>query len=236
MILSTYARILLVLLATAGLVACTAPPPPPSGPSAKRAIVAPVNFDIVTPTQLEPGIDSTGELVELYLRHRGIEAERIPLGEFIDHWREAGGSGLPSGDPGHTGAAGRVLEALAPDQADCVLVLPAIVYRAGVLRGSAASWDGVKERVVIEGNSKDRSGMFDGVTQGVSIWIRVVDAEGRLLHEGYGGTELPWKRVIRNKGHYHYYDEGMAERDDLFRDPGVTARGIQLAFDPYIPR
>ena len=101
---------------------------------------------------------------------------------------------------------------------------------------SAASWDGVKEPVIIEGKAKDWSGMFNDVTQGVSIRIRVFDAQGRLLHDGYGGTELPWKMVIRKKGHYHYYNDGMAERDDLFRDPGRTAHGIKLAFDPYIPK
>ena len=87
MIESSRSRILLWSVVLLLAIGCATPDTEPTGPSARRAIVAPVNFGIVTANQLEPGLRETDRLVQLFLRHRGLEVERVPLGRFTSLWQ-----------------------------------------------------------------------------------------------------------------------------------------------------
>jgi hypothetical protein len=199
----------------------------PVGPSAKRAIVAPVNFDVATPAQLEAGLEETDRLVQMFLRHRGFETERVPLGRFRELWREASDGAVIAVDaPAFGSVAGKVLAQLAPGDADSILVVPGILYRTGELKGARAKWDGV-----------DWKGYFNEPTRAVSIWVRIFASPDRMIHEGYGGTELPWKIVGDTSGGLDVllYKYRIENRTDLFQDAGKVARGIKLAFHPYIP-
>jgi len=234
----TAPRPLLVSIATLAALAavgCAAPIEEALKLSAKRAFVAPVDFNVATPTQFEPGLEVTDQLVQMFLKHRGLKVERVPLGRFTKLWRAATeGKRLATDSPEVAIAAGKILAELAPGDEHSVLVLPGLSSRIGELAGTKARWDGTAQKVIYEGLRDDHSGHLSGPTNAASIWIRVFSSSGRLVHEGYGGTELTWKYGGRSSGNRWYY--AVVERDDLFRDQAIVANGIKLAFDPYIPK
>jgi hypothetical protein len=234
-----------VLAAASFLIGCTTPgsearPRSEVRKAAKRAVLAPTNFDQLTPTQLEPGLEKTDALTKLYLKHRGLEVKRLSIGRFREQWSEAvGDAEIATDDPGFGQAAARVLELISPDDPDAVLIVPSIVYRVAEMHGSAARWDGVTDRVIFEGLASEWNFSFDQPTRCVSIWIRVFDRSGEVIQDRYGGVELPWKIVMlgdQTKGNTYHYNYDFADRDDLFQDPAKIARAIKIAMDPYIPR
>ena len=119
--------------------------------------------------------------------------------------------------------------------------MPRIVYRNGELRGRTAKWDGVRERVISENLTKEVVPHFNNTTTCVSLWIRVFDLTGALVHEGYGGIGISWKFVTQQRDSMtsmttNLFHMQEIERDDLFDDPSKLARAIQIAMDPDIPR
>jgi len=217
-----------------------AKPRPAVARAATRAVLAPTNFDQLTPTQLEPGLEKTEALMKLFLSHRGLEVKRLSLGRFQTLWDEAVGDAALAPDDARFGqVAARMLELTSPDDPGAVLIVPGIVYRVGDMHGSAARWDGVTDRVIFEGLASEWNFSFDQPTRCVSIRIRVFDRSGEVIQDGYGGVELPWKIVMlgdQTKGNTYHYNYNFADRDDLFQDPAKIARAIKIAMDPYIPR
>jgi len=224
-------------LLTLAFFGCTSPGGPQDAVSAKPpcALVAPVNFQFITPAQLADGVEPTQAIVELFLQHHGVETQATSRDAFVEAWSNAGGANVRDGGSVEYGNTAReVLSGLSASDAGCVLVIPRVLYRSGEIRGTRAHWDGRSEQIIVEDVRKDWGApQSSGPTEAVSVSIWVFDAEGQRVHEGYGGIELHWKIVGDMVGSYRF-EYTMAMRDDLFANPKDTARGVTLAFDPYL--
>ena len=215
--------------------ACASPPEELVLP--KAAVVAPVNFDAQTPSQLELGLDGALRLTMMYLQRKDVEVEALDLDELrAAYLEELGNKKRPAIDsPQYGQLMSAVLARVAPDRESVMLVIPHLLYRPAQLIGSKAAWDGTKRNVIIEG-MEGFSGQFRDDTTGVSLRLRVFSDDGRLLHEGYGGIELPWKLFGVWRNNTFFYDMTDRTGEEVFANPKLVARAVTLAFDPFIPR
>lgn len=232
-------RIVALALAAAFAAACKAPPPVLDLPA--FAVVAPVNFDLLSNAQLEPGEKQVAALVRAYLARNGVRVQEVEPRAFVEAWRSVAGDVRSSSlsTQRYAELMGMLVEALADAPDDTAIVVPHLLYRNARLAGSAGKWDGVKRPVILEGFSELRADLiptFSADAKGVSTRVRIYEPKGVLAHDGYGGIDLPWKIVGEWRGTRYYYNLSERTADELFADPALIARSVVIAFDPYIPR
>ena len=203
------------------------------------AVVAPFNFDRVTPEQLKPGLGRSGKMLDLFLRHNKAEVVTIPPEEFETAYLEAldGKHPPPIDSAAHSQLMGALLEKLSPRPAESVLIVPHLIYRNAELIGMKGKWDGVVRKVVVENFFENLDAQFqDKTSTGVSLRIQIFSQEAGLAHQGYGGIELPFKFVGHVRGRTYYPVFTQRDGKEIFADPKAIARAISVAFSPYIPR
>ncbi len=112
--------------------------------------------------------------------------------------------------------------------------MPSLVYREAKLSRRSIKWDGVLRRL---GKQEDESRRvpesFRGVISAVSLHVMVFGAGGELIFENYGGVDLAHELT-------QVRDELGGLRADLRGDALEEHRfireGVELAFEPYLPR
>ena len=114
------------------------------------------------------------------------------------------------------------------------LVVPSLVYREARLNRRRIKWDGVVRRL---GKQEDESRRvpesFKGVISAVSLHVMVFGAGGELIFENYGGVNLAHELSLAPSGQ----GELRADlRDDVLGEHRVLRDGVELAFEPYLPR
>jgi hypothetical protein len=120
------------------------------------------------------------------------------------------------------------------------LVVSSLVYREGRLRNRIVKWDGVARRLPAVGEdpalgeeANPIPESFDALVPVVSLNVMVFDASGELLFENYGGVDL---------AHSFTFEPGeegglrIALRDPLLEERRFLREGVEIAFDPYLPR
>jgi len=86
-----------------------------------------------------------------------------------------------------------------------------------------------KTRLILPIRYQVRGVFSNKNSTGISVRIRIFGPAPALVHEGYGGIALPFKFVV---------GRGITalEGREIFNDRKRIARGIAVAFDPYVPR
>jgi hypothetical protein len=114
------------------------------------------------------------------------------------------------------------------------LVVPSLVYREGRLRNGVVKWDGVVRRLPpVEDAPKPIPQSFEVSVPVVSLHVMVFGASGELTFENFGGVDL---------AHSFRLDPGDENQLSIeLRDPVLGERrflreGVEVAFDPYLPR
>lgn len=227
-------------LAAVCATACKAPPPVVDLPAV--AVVAPVNFDVDSPAQLDEGIVVVQQLVAVYLEKKGVRAQRVDLPTFRKAWFvDAGEEKPPAPDqPEYGPRMAVVLRALASENEDAVLVIPHLIYRPAEMVGTQAKWDGVSRKILVEGKWEDTDGFFSGATTALSLRLRIFDAKGVEVHQQHAGHDVHWYSRCGGKltamGRVYNCANEMKTGKMLFEDRTLLARTIMNAFVPYIPR
>ncbi len=213
-----------------------------SEPQATRFAVLLPNSLAPVPPELSGATDRVLGQITRYLGAQGrkrrviepLEAERLWLASIA----EAEASDTVSHD--FHGAMKIFARKLGGKAAFDALVVSSLVYREGRLRNRVIKWDGVVRRLPAAGEepalrkeTKPIPESFEAMVPVVSLQLLVFGANGELLFENYGGVDLV---------HSFTYEPGEegglhAER----RHPVLAERrflrvGVEIAFDPYLPR
>lgn len=201
-------------------------------------VVAPLNFDGVTPEQLKPGLIRSEKLLNLFLRHNKAEVVKIPLEELQTAYLKAldGQKPPPADSAAYSKLMAGLLEKFSPRPSESVLIVPHLLYRTAELIGMKGKWDGTIRKVVVENLPGWDANFHEKASTGVSLRIRIFSLDTGLVHEGYGGIDLPFKFVGRVRLNVYRHVYTQREGKEIFADPKTIARAISVAFSPYIPR
>ncbi len=113
------------------------------------------------------------------------------------------------------------------------LVVPSLVYREARLQNLRVKWDGAVRRIR---SGEDEARMvpesFTATVPAVSLHLMIFDASGELIFENYGGIDL---------AHAFSLEPKTGELVALLRDAVLAEsrwlnEGVELAFEPYLPR
>lgn len=176
-----------------------------------------------------------------YLEARGLEVERLDLGEGRRRWEravvEAKGHG-PEED-----ATTFFARALAQERSFDVLMMPSVVLHSVQVTDNSGTWDGVRRRVDVVGKpSMGPAGSTDTFTKGVayggvsgpimasSLHVVVLSAQGQRVFEGRGGLEF-----VQEIDLSQVWRSELPLRRDAFQDREVLREGVEVALAPYLP-
>lgn len=210
--------------------------PARSASRAKRVAVLVPNLFVSAPPELSAATDRALGQITRYLAAQGRERQVIEALEGRSLWlastAEAEQSDSESRD--FYGAMKIFARKLGAARAFDALVVPSLVYREGQLANRVVKWDGVVRRLPAVGEeSKPVPLSFEGSVPVVSLHLMVFGADGERIFEGYGGVDLAHSLSLDPS------DEGQLRAD--LRDPMLGERsflreGVEVAFDPYLPR
>jgi len=212
------------------------PPGTRSAPQLTRFAVLIPNSLVPVPPELSGATDRVLGQVTRYLaaqgRERGVidplETQRLWLASIA----EADESDTVSHD--FRGAMKIFARNLGGPTAFDAIVVPSLVYREGRLRNRIVKWDGVVRRLPTVGeDSNPIPQSFEASVPVVSLHVMVFGASGELTFENYGGVDL-----------VHSFGLGPGDEGQLrveLRDPVLGGsqflrEGVEVAFDPYLPR
>jgi hypothetical protein len=156
-----------------------------------------------------------------------LEAQRLWLASIA----EANESDTVSHD--YQGAMKIFARKLSRSAAFDALVVSSLVYRKGRLRNRVVKWDGVVRRPSVVEDSKPIPPSLEVSVPVVSLHVMVFGASGELSFENYGGVDLAHSFRL-DPG-----DEGglrIVLRDPVLGERRFLREGVEVAFDPYLPR
>lgn len=210
--------------------------PARSVPQATRFAVLVPNLFVSAPPELSGATDRALGQITRYLAAQGRERVVIEALEGRSLWlastAEAEQSDSESRD--FYGAMRIFVRKLGAVAAFDALVVPSLVYREGELANRVVKWDRVVRRLPPVGEDlKPLPMSFETSVPVVSLHLMVFSAQGERIFEGYGGVDLAHSLSL-DPG-----DEGQLRAD--LRDPMLGERsflreGVEVAFDPYLPR
>lgn len=205
-------------------------------PQATRFAVLLPNSLVPAPPELSGATDRVLGQITRYLAAQGRERDVIDPLEAQRLWlassAEADESDTVSQD--FHGAMKIFARKLGGPAAFDALVVASLVYREGRLHNRVVKWDGVVRRLPSVGeDAKPIPPSFELNVPVVSLHVMVFGASGELSFENYGGVDL-----------VHSFRIDPADKGRLrgeLRDPVLGERrflreGVEVAFDPYLPR
>jgi len=197
-------------------------------------ILAPMNFDSVLSENLTDGIPKVNSALVVALRRHGYTVKTVRLKNFRRLFSDAAGDSFDLGDEQYAEAMRKILARLAPGDPDALIALPSIELRNAPTVGGGARFDGVARTLHKRGLPRDydASTGAGGSLTGVSAHVRIWDASGRKLQDGYGGIEL---LTVLDFDVPNMRVQWTNERDDLFENPRFIREGVRKALDPFVP-
>lgn len=232
-------RLLIVLLASAVLSACTTPIPKPGADHfiaqtyarpAKGARVI-----ILPPTtkfrNFQAGLDLVEEDLEKQVLAAGYDPQLVVRSDFelvwLDEVNAVGGiydqtTGVLNTSK-YEQATAAMARRIASELKGQFLLVPELVLRDAQLEGSNANWDGRTFSVPIK-NSGGRLLKLSGTLKGLSLQISALDAHGVLQFRSRGALLFPY---------VHNAEKIMNEvRPDMFTSRDEMVEGIAIALMP----
>jgi hypothetical protein len=246
------APMLTLVAAALAALACASTRSPNAGETAAvlgpgRIVVAPLNLALRVPAELE-GFD---EPVWYELLHY-VQAENrwLSVIERADAelvWGDAIAELEQSGaGPDLRTASAHFARQLRRHEDYDLLLMPSLVLRSARVRGSRASWDGVRRALPVReapmsgavteshphGAVPEVWGLH-GRVSAVSLHVALLTSDGRYVYEGLGGLDLiheatPDRRTVNEMWN-------LEDRLELFGDLEHLRRGIALAFERRVP-
>jgi len=205
-------------------------------PQAKRFAVLLPNLLVPAPPELSEARDRVLGLTTRYLGAQGRELRVIDPLEAQRLWSASIAEASASDTVSHDfhGAMVTFARKLGGPAAFDALVVPSLIYREGRLRNRVVKWDGVVRRLPTEGEDENPvPESFEAMVPVVSLHGGVSGAGGELLFENYGGVDLA------HSFSFEPGDEGglrIERRDPVLGERRSLREGVEVAFDPYLPR
>ena len=114
------------------------------------------------------------------------------------------------------------------------LVVASLVYRRAMLVRRFAKWDGAARRLPKLENEEARvPESYRATISALSLHVMVFDPGGELVFENYGGLDLAHSFSVKPGG------EGELDvklRETILGKERFLSEGVELAFEPYLPR
>lgn len=232
--------------AALALVACAGSSNRTAGdPEAYHALlVLPLNVVTAMPGELEEGAAQVDAALRGYLQGYGKSVETIPLSEARAEWvASAADLRAEVGPDAMTfeGAARHLARRLRAKHAYDALVVPGLAMRPARLRSRRVSWDGVDRKLETVGEPREHGSVtlantFHGEIQAPSLAVYVFSPDGALLFQGIGGLDLAHRAHVYPGKYLGDTKWDMELRPELFTDPALLREGVEVAFDPFLPR
>lgn len=185
--------------------------------------------------ELQPGLAPLKTQLHKQLQAAGYRVAMLDESNYATIWAQevqaVGGIYDPvTGNP-REAEFSRTLVALAQRvsvETKAVLILrPRLIMRTAKLTGSGAVWDGQQRRVPTVGLDGG-SIRYDGNTQGMSVQLIALTANGALAWRTYGGASLPWRsNLITRQNEF---------RPDLFDNDVEMSDAVALALGPLVSK
>jgi hypothetical protein len=114
------------------------------------------------------------------------------------------------------------------------LVVASLVYRQATLVRRLAKWDGViRPLPKLQDEAPRVPDSYRGMVSAVSLHVMVFDAGGGLVFENYGGLDLAHSFSVQ-RGEKGGLDAKL--RETVLGSERFLNEGVELAFEPYLPR
>lgn len=200
-------------------------------PEIRKALVFPMNATV----KRTPGLHARDErlltLIDAYLLSEGVETSRLSVREYnrlnriaLDRAqaRRQAAFAETGTDPGpirFEDLVPTILEQLDSDAQ--IVLLPNLKIRdARYANAKTVRWDGVRRR------QRGIAGWkMEGTTKAGSLFVLLLDPEGKEIFRGYGGLDLLFQPDMRNSV--------IRVREDLFENDAHLAEGVCVSFHPY---
>ncbi|MEM7410218.1 MAG: hypothetical protein AAF430_08300 [Myxococcota bacterium] len=207
-----------------------------------RIVLVPPNLGVRAVDEVEPGIEPVWqEMLQHFAaqerpvtaieRTSGVALWNDVMAELQKREEETGQK--PGVYDAYALFAQRVAEQVDYEK----IVFPSLVTRVAKVRGSTASWDGVRQRIdmpsldvpAIEGLVVAQRGV-NGELAAASLHVAILQSDGQLFFEGTGGLALLQEIKPDTR------DEIAATlRDDAFDDDRALREGVEVAFRKPLP-
>jgi hypothetical protein len=193
-------RVRLLPFALLCVFACASGPPPgPSeaelaGLAAKTIIISPFNVVSALPPELEGSTKIVSSALVAHLEAHGKTVRVMGFRAGRDLWKASMKEVRDAGEKRNFENAAKVYARKIGEhlEFDAVLV-PSIFIQNARMRGQNVRWDGTEERMEMRGSTGDNLYMGQGGSLNVraaSIFVYVLDREGKPIHEKRSGLEL----------------------------------------------
>ena len=111
-----------------------------------------------------------------------------------------------------------------------LIIFPSIVKRTAELVEQSLLWDGVRRDMIVVGSYTTlNSYTFSGKTGGISIQSLIINTNGKIIFESFGGIEPILK--VDYSVDYHGL---LKERGDLLENNEYLKDGIRISLHPII--
>jgi hypothetical protein len=212
-----------------------------------RVVLAPMNLAVPLGADLQDVVDPVSWELVRYLQAHGARVAAIWGPDATALWGRVEGAFAAGGKPAPPAeaVASGFARAVAAESPFDLLVMPSLVYRDAHVEGRVAAWDGVQRRIrftlepsavapqAVDAESRIAEPgprRFRGKITGLSLHALVLNAQGKLAFQGFGGLDL-----------VHDIREGEGGKESVLRlqaepldDTDHLREGIALALDPYL--
>lgn len=211
-------------------------------PGVQRFLLCSPNLATALPGELRAGVKPLDQEIELYLRARRREVEKLNFYDGRLLWRRAVSQAEQRGEDADAGAifTRRLAEHFEFD----AIVIPSILVHTTRVADSVGTWNGVRRRMglvkparAVGGRGQDTFadgvalGGMTGPVQVASVHLFVYSREGERIFEGFGGLDYLYD--IDMSGARASYQGGFSPNEELF-ESDLLHEGIEIAFTPYL--
>jgi hypothetical protein len=217
-----------------------APATAPAPGSPTRVLLFPLNVAVALPTEVEAGVGPVSSELRAYLEGCGLAVETIELGAARDAWLRAAVAHKGEVGPekmSFEGAASTLARQLRETRTFDALLVPWIAMRAARMRGGSVSWDGVKRKLDLAGDTGNRGirwalNRLQLYVKAPSLQVAGFSPQGDKLFEGIGGLDLVDEAELDVSAAKIHFD--MTPKAEILQDRKHLREGIAIALAPYL--
>lgn len=214
---------------------------PTAADNPRHFMVLPVNITIKTAPEFSSELDDMFGAIAGYIREGGDTIETVSREDATAQWAKSIVKVKKSEElDDNFETAMRVYVAdLSKSHSFDALIAPSIAYRTTKTRDRLVKWDGVfrKMKVINLSDIAKKKGLARSLTMqiaGVSLHVMVFDQDGELIFQKYGGLDLV--HDVDMTGAEFTMSPKASLKEKLLNERDHVREGLEVAFDPYLPK
>jgi len=183
--------------------ACASGPPPGPSPAelagreAKTILLSPFNIVNALPPELEGTTKKVKRMLVDHLEANGKTVKVMGYRAARNLWKDSTAEVRTSGKKKNFENAAKVYARKIREHLEFdAVIVPSLFLQNAKVAGRTAKWDGTEQKVEMEGRvPTNRSNRYGGnmgtfYVQAASIFVRILDANGKSIHDKKSGIEL----------------------------------------------